>query len=696
MFENGKPPLLMVGDRDTDQVDALRAVDSLLSELRNTDIQNALSCCVLDRFREASAHRRDTGVDADMIYGMYAYKGEYAPGEVSQLEPGTHVYVPLISNKCRALQNWVADIMQNAVDRPFTLDPTPIPEVPDHLETVAVERLMQAAVTGAVDPAELQDLADQARSLALDFAMRSAKEACKRHSKKIEDQLSEGGWRDTFDQFVVDLSSMPGGIIHGPAMHRVKRVRWQGNEAVVSWDSVFRYRRVSPFDFFPAPNASSVGDAAYLIERRRLLASDIEELRSMPGYDVAAVTALLARYPDGHSTWYVDSTDQTRQDGEGLSAPREVKEYHVMVYVGRIPARLAATHGIPLEPGVDPLYGHIEVELWVCGDYVLRAIRSPYPADKRPYYLSGFQRRPGQIWFDSLPVVLRDTQRMVNASVRALAKNMAFAAGPIAEVDVDSMAADEDLTALQPYRIYKVTPDPMRQGAPVWRFTTVPSTAPQLLRVYDQFMNEADNLSGIPAFVSGQPNLMGAGRTLGGLSMLMGNAAKGVKRVIALMDNLVIQPMVELMYMINLLYSEDDTIKADAQAHARGSSGLLQRELSQSRALELLQVLVQPAVAQSGFVPASAIPKLLRDIAMGMGYDPDLIPDPEASRSIMDALAAAGIPVGSPGAAQAAGAMPMGVGPGGMAPGAPVPQMAPPGMGASGAPPATLEEAEFS
>ena len=88
---------------------------------------------------------------------------------------------------------------------------------------------------------------------------------------------------------------------------------------------------------------------------------------------------------------------QTRQDGEGLSAPRKVKEYHVMVYVGRIPARLAATHGIPLEVGVDPLYGHIEVELWVCGDYVLRAIRSPYPADKRPYYLSGFQRRPGQM-----------------------------------------------------------------------------------------------------------------------------------------------------------------------------------------------------------------------------------------------------------------------------------------------------------
>ena len=138
----------------------------------------------------------------------------------------------------------------------------------------------------------------------------------------------------------------------------------------------------------------------------------------------------------------------------------------------------------------------------------------------------------------------------------------------------------------------------------------------------------------------------GAGRTLGGLSMLMGNAAKGVKRVVSLSDNLVIQPMVEMLYAINMLYLDDATVKADAQVVARGAVGLLQKELSQSRAIELLQVLVQPVVAQSGFVPPSAIPKLLRDVAAGMGYDPDIIPDPALQQTVVDQLRNAGVPMG--------------------------------------------------
>jgi len=144
-------------------------------------------------------------------------------------------------------------------------------------------------------------------------------------------------------------------------------------------------------------------------------------------------------------------------------------------------------------------------------------------------------------------------------------------------------------------------------------------------------IQEADDITGIPAYIVGDPQVAGAGRTLGGLAMLMGNAAKGIKQVVSQIDSNIIEPLITALYRLNMRSNPDESIKADAQVVARGASGLLQRNLMQARALELLKVLA-PFV-QSGVVPSTAITFLLRQVVEGMGYDPDqLIPDTQGSR----------------------------------------------------------------
>ncbi len=131
--------------------------------------------------------------------------------------------------------------------------------------------------------------------------------------------------------------------------------------------------------------------------------------------------------------------------------------------------------------------------------------------------------------------------------------------------------------------------------------------------------------------------MAGAGRTLGGLSMLMGNAAKGIKNVQLNIDRDVISGIVEGFYVFNMVTSEDDSIKADCKVRARGATGLLQRELAQTRTVELLQLLT-PYIERWDQLP-DGIKIMLREVlkTTGLPID-DIIPDPNEERNTRELL----------------------------------------------------------
>jgi hypothetical protein len=167
-------------------------------------------------------------------------------------------------------------------------------------------------------------------------------------------------------------------------------------------------------------------------------------------------------------------------------------------------------------------------------------------------------------------------------------------------------------------------------------------------------MKIADDLSGIPAYVLGNPNVAGAGRTMGGLSMLMGNAAKGIKNVQLNIDRDVISGLVEAFYVYNMQTSKDTSVKADCKVVARGATGLLQRELAQTRTVELLQLLT-PYIQNWDQLP-DGIKILLREVLKSTGLPiDDIIPDPQKAEANL-ALAR----LVAPGAATGPG-QPMGV-----------------------------------
>ena len=148
------------------------------------------------------------------------------------------------------------------------------------------------------------------------------------------------------------------------------------------------------------------------------------------------------------------------------------------------------------------------------------------------------------------------------------------------------------------------------------------------MAVFDRFMDIADEITGIPKYMTGQ-HVPGAGRTSSGLSMLISNAGKSIKQVIANIDHDVLTPMLERQYQRNLRYSDDPDLIGDVQIIAKGAMSLVVKEAESVRKTEFLRLVLESPVAQE-IVGLPGTAELMRDLAGNLNSNVDrLVPSRE-------------------------------------------------------------------
>jgi hypothetical protein len=607
-------------------------VEELLTQLQK-DISNYeqetvvtdLAAYVTARFSEASSRRMAEGIDDQIEAGLRAVRKEPSPRERELLaESGETaedtIYSSVTDTKIRGGRSWLLDILANAKDRPFTIEPTPLPELPPAAEDAIVDRLEKDILAqlgpDVTDiPPDVEERAARLKSEALKRAQELAKAAAKRIDLRVQDRIAQSGWHKAFEEFSTDIMMYPAAIIKGPYLAVTRRLAWVDGQLKAVAKPEYKISRVSPKDFYPGPNK------AYVIEIARMSAADLQDVKKgIDGVDPLAVDKLLTDFPLGSVNTTLGENPTTLSASVAPDA-----QFEVMIYTGRLSTELLAQANIPVEPNEHP-----EVEVWVCNNIVLRALRNPNLLGRRPYHVASFAPIPGSDWGRSLPDILSDIQRVCNAVMRAMVRNLAFSAGPIGEYDANRLEGEKDVADIEPGRMYGTRNDPLVPNrSPALRFQVIPSTAQAMLSVHAAFLKLADDVSGIPAYALGNPQTAGAGRTLGGLSLLMGNAAKGLKAVIGHIDTNVIEPMVTDIYMgLMTERGVPDEDKVDVQVVARGSQGLLQRELSRGNAIDVLQLAVP--LLPSEVVTKEGIQYLMREIVAGFGFDPDkFATDPE-------------------------------------------------------------------
>jgi hypothetical protein len=146
--------------------------------------------------------------------------------------------------------------------------------------------------------------------------------------------------------------------------------------------------------------------------------------------------------------------------------------------------------------------------------------------------------------------------------------------------------------------------------------------------VYERFSRLADDHSGIPAYIYGDTDVKGAGRTASGLSMLMGSAGKGIRQVVMHIDHDVIYRIVQRQFVYNMRYDEDESIKGDAEVIARGAVNLAVKETVNVRRVEFLNATANEIDMQIIGIEGRAA--LLREVAKGLQMPVDeIIPSRE-------------------------------------------------------------------
>lgn len=647
-----------------------------INQLGVVDIKDAMATYVKDRFDEAVRHKRNTGIEEKLLRNLRAANCEYQPDEKALLGPYNDVYMGICALKARAAESWLNDIILNNIDKPWTLDPTPQPELPTELKEEAVNIIM-AELPKLNSIEALRSRLRELKGAMNTVAFAQAEEATKRMETLISDQFIEGKWQETFAAFIYDICSYPTAIIRGPILVSKQQGTWDGSKYKIKAVPTPTSRTVSPFDAYPSPTSKSTQDGEFFCERARFSQGDIHNLLNVEGFSEPNIRQVLETYSEGFKLNLMFDTerDYLEKKEQGLNQ-NDGKLLDTIIYNGVVPGHLLAENGVI----VKDYQKYYECEVWVVGDITIRAILNPNPLGKRPLYSTSYRKINGCFWGLSVICLTYDTGRVCNAAARALVRNMGYSSGPLGEVVSERVADTDDPTDIRPYKVALVGPDLSGTGAPAYRFHNVQSVSADLMAVFDSHMKIADDLSGVPSYVLGNPEVAGAGRTMGGLAMLMGNAAKGIKNVHLNIDRDVISPLVEAYFVFNMQTSDDNSIKADAKVVARGATGLLQRELAQTRTVELLQLLT-PYIETWDTLPVG-IKVLLREVLKSTGLPiDDIIPDPASDAKN---LALAKLASGS------LGGMPQGAGsPGG--PPMPGPPGPPPGPGPTGPTPGVEE-----
>jgi hypothetical protein len=283
----------------------------------------------------------------------------------------------------------------------------------------------------------------------------------------------------------------------------------------------------------------------------------------------------------------------------------------------------------------DPM-AEYPIEAWLIGTWIIKAVINSDPLGRKPYYKTSYEEIPGAFWGNSVADLCRDTQDICNAAARSLVNNMSLASGPQVVYNIDRLPDGEIITPLYPWKIWQVTADPLGSGSKPVEFYQPATQANELMAVYEKFAVLADEYTGIPRYMTGGSVTGGAARTASGMSMLMTNAGKSIKQVIANIDEHVIKPCVDRLYYYNMRYSDDPDLKGDVDIVARGASSILEKETAQQRRNEFLSVALNSPVAQQ-VVGMEGIAELLRQAAGTLDMNVDKI---VPSADVMKARAA--------------------------------------------------------
>jgi hypothetical protein len=653
----GINPLIVV--KSNDQIDAESAAKkdaSQAAQYKQSEQLTTLAGMVKAGWEDAQKYRSESGIDDLLLENLRQSNNEYEPDIAALLSDRgqSTVFLGLTAKKQRDAQAWLLDVTRPERGAPFKLLPTPDPSLSADVEQAVVAKVMsdyQQYMQMGGEPVGQNVIYQYAAMLRdeVDYDIdNEAKDRAGRMQKAITDKLEEGGFIDAWMQFVQHMVMFPTAFLKGPILRKRTVLTWKrtafGMQPVREKQLVHTWEAPSPLDIYPARETTTVQDGTFY-ERIKLSPASLVDMKGLDGFDDDAIDKILANHRPGVFR-ELTTTDSDRKELEdkGSNNVQPADYIEGVEMYGQFTGNIILEHGIKNDLEGEPIqpFFAYDVNCIMVGGELIYASLNTNLSGERPYSATSWEKRSGSFWGRSLPTIMKDLQAMVNSTARSLQDNESICSGPQAVYnDVGRIPAGEDITSLYPFKIHQFTNPNPSNAAPPLSFLQPDSNAMELMTVYDKLATMVDEYTGIPAYVSGSTNVKGAGRTSSGLAMLMGNSARGIKRVLLNVDIEIYRTIVKREYDWHMLFADDDEIKGDVQIVCSGVLAEIVRSETNQARLSYLQSTANPIDAQ--IIGPKGRAALHREIVQSLEMPVDeIIPsEEELERKATAAVAAA-------------------------------------------------------
>ena len=564
------------------------------------------------------------------------YRGVYDSTTQFRDSEKSKVFIKITKTKTLAAYGQIVDVLFANKKFPITVNPTPVPEgiaETMHLGVPGEEQLQSSVgfpgdgkelLPGATEATPIENnlgglqaeydganLIDGKARIPNQPEIYPAKETARRMEKLIHDQLLDSNATNVLRHSIFESVLLGTGIVKGPFNFLKKVHKWESGKQYVPYDKeVPRIEGVSCWDFFPDPDATSISDCNFTIERHKFSRNQLRNLTNLPYFDENAISECLGMGSNYMNEYYEDII----QSYDNQSGNFEVDRYEVLEYWGTLDSHFAQEIGLETDNITSPL-DQIQINAWVCNGKLLRAVLNPFTPERIPYHVLPYEINPYQLFGIGVPENMEDAQLLMNGHVRMAIDNLALAGNLVFDVDEASLVPGQNMDIF-PGKIFRRQSGVTGTAINGLKF---PNTAPENLQMYMQARQLADEETGIPSVMHGQTGVSGTGRTSSGLSMLLSGANLSIKTVMKNIDDFLLKPLGEAFFQWNMQYDESNPdIVGDLEIKPNGVSSVMQKEVRSQRLTTLLQTVANPMLA-----PFIKIPNLMRELAIAQDIDPD-------------------------------------------------------------------------
>jgi hypothetical protein len=636
--------------------------NEVISEIENNEVTSELSDeemrkvhgrsravgVVRDRFTDAKTFRNP--YENRWLKNYALFKGQLSSEEKAKLQKvlsrnptASDVFIKITKTKTLAAFGQLEDILFADKRFPIGVEPTPIPDGVADSAYIAPEAVEQQAAEespygypgdgkqiepGATKKSLLGGLFDKyskflkgktvVEGISPDPKtmpqLHPAQESADRMDKTIQDQLSEGKIDVELRKALIELTMLGSMVVKGPFSHYDTISKWERDKAtgINNYNPIKKLvplsKWVSVWNFYPKPGLSRTDELPWCIERHNLYPHELRKLKHQPNFDADAINRVLET-PNIRSKEFWESALQD------YNLPTFTDDqYEVLEYWGYLDKEILESLGDVAKDELEKYVEFAQVQMWVCGNELLKLVLNPFVPARIPYYMTPYEENLYVPWGTGIPENMEDTQEVMNSHMRMGIDNLKFAGSIMFEVNESQLVPGQD-TSIYPGKVWR-----KQGGAPgqsIFGFTT-PNTAPAHLQMFDKARQLADESTGLFSNSYGSSGAQGQPRTAAGMSMLMSAAGINIKTVIKNIDKYLLEPLGEAYFNWNMQFGEDMEIKGDLKVVSRGTTTLMQREVQSQRLLSFLQVGSNPLLA-----PFLNVEYIIKQIAKSMDLDPD-------------------------------------------------------------------------